>query len=137
LLDYTILPSGYRGVRTCSVPGGTPALDLGAIEYTVDCNRNGIFDACEWDCGEPGGPCEVAGSPPPILGDMDRDGDVDQEDFGCFQACLSGSVIPQPDPACQRALLDTDADVDGYDTAIFLGCMTGANVPAGANCFAP
>ena len=37
--------------------------------------------------------------PPPIPGDFDGDRDVDLEDFGRFQACLSGYLVPQNDPS--------------------------------------
>ena len=36
-------------------------------------------------------------------GDMDRDNDVDLEDFGRFQRCLSGEGIAQTDSACARS----------------------------------
>lgn len=66
--------------------------------------------------------------------DMDRDGDVDQCDFGAFQACMTGSAVPQADPACLKARLDNDEDVDLNDFAIFQACMSGANVPANPRC---
>jgi hypothetical protein len=62
-------------------------------------------------------------------GDFDDDGDVDQEDFGHFQICLSGSGIVQDDPACADAHLDADADVDQQDLDIFRHCLSGANNP--------
>ncbi len=70
----------------------------------------------------------------PIPGDLDHDRDVDQEDFGHFQACLSGAGIPQNDPDCLDARLDHDDDVDSDDFGIFQGCMSGADVPANPNC---
>lgn len=66
--------------------------------------------------------------------DRDRDGDVDQSDFGRFQACYSGPAIPQNDPNCAWAKLDADDDVDGNDLAIFQGCMSSAGVIASPNC---
>ena len=67
-------------------------------------------------------------------GDFDFDGDVDQADFGHFQACLIGPATPQNDPACSGALLDNDSDVDQDDLVIFQGCMSGANVRADPDC---
>ena len=67
-------------------------------------------------------------------GDFDRDGDVDQDDFAHFQACLSASGVAQDDPACQDAILDGDTDVDQGDFAVFQACMSGANVPPDPNC---
>ncbi len=66
--------------------------------------------------------------------DFDGDGDVDQDDFGHLQICLSGTGVSQTTPACQDALLDGDADVDAGDLDILLGCMSGADRPADAAC---
>jgi hypothetical protein len=71
---------------------------------------------------------------PPVKPDFDKDGDVDLEDFGPFQACISGWLLPQNDPACQRAKLNGDNSVDQEDVAIFLGCLTGPEIPANPNC---
>lgn len=73
----------------------------------------------------------------PIPGDMDTDGDVDQSDFGSFQACLSGAGIPQTAPSCEGARLDVDDDVDIQDLAIFLGCISGSHVDADPFCARP
>lgn len=78
-------------------------------------------------------PTNATGTPA-VKPDRDRDGDVDQSDFGWFQACLSGSSIPQTDPNCANAKLDNDDDVDQNDFAIFQVCFSGANVYANPNC---
>ncbi|MHC4671498.1 MAG: hypothetical protein ACYTBZ_03340 [Planctomycetota bacterium] len=59
-------------------------------------------------------------------GDFDEDLDVDQEDFGVFQACLSGDTRPY-EAGCEDADLDTDGDVDLDDFVEFLSCMNGSN----------
>lgn len=66
--------------------------------------------------------------------DYDKDGDVDQADYGVFQACFSGPGVPQHSPECQGALLDDDPDVDQDDLMIFKNCMTGPNEPANLSC---
>lgn len=67
--------------------------------------------------------------------DRDEDGDVDLEDFGKFQACLSGSGHAQLDPGCFWARLDdADEDVDGDDLTKFRNCLAGANVQVQSNC---
>ncbi|GMU22260.1 MAG: hypothetical protein AMXMBFR13_23480 [Phycisphaerae bacterium] len=66
--------------------------------------------------------------------DYDRDGDVDQSDFGHFQACLTGPSVPQYDPACADTKFDEDVDVDTDDMAVFLGCMTGPGAMADPHC---
>jgi len=65
------------------------------------------------------------------LGDFDRDGDVDQEDFGHIQWCMTGHGMSQNDPACLDTRLDDDDDVDINDFIIFQPCMGGANQPPG------
>jgi len=75
---------------------------------------------------------EIAVAPQP--GDFDDDLDVDQEDFGHFQACMTGLAVPVSDSNCLDANLDGDSDVDQYDFGIFQGCMSGANVPADPAC---
>lgn len=67
-------------------------------------------------------------------GDLDQDGDVDQTDFGLFQACMSGPGFAQDNAACANAKLDGDNDVDGDDLKLFRKCMSGANVPADLEC---
>ncbi|HRR84428.1 MAG TPA: hypothetical protein P5316_05405 [Phycisphaerae bacterium] len=66
--------------------------------------------------------------------DFDRDGDIDQEDFGLFQTCLSGAFVPPTEPACQTMNLDGDLDVDADDLSLFLGCMAGTGLPPAVNC---
>jgi len=74
-------------------------------------------------------------APPFAPVDFDQDGDVDQEDFGRFQACYSGPGIPQLDPNCAGARLDDDDDVDQADFEIFLTrCLSGPGVPADTAC---
>jgi hypothetical protein len=64
-----------------------------------------------------------------IPGDFDQDGDVDQADFGRFQACLSGGESVGPD--CMTADLDRDGMVDQGDFARFYDCMGGPEQPPG------
>jgi hypothetical protein len=61
-------------------------------------------------------------------GDHDGDGDVDQEDFGFFQKCLTGSggMIT---PGCEEVDLDADEDVDVHDFGIWQNCMGGPDQP--------
>jgi len=61
-------------------------------------------------------------------GDFDYDNDVDQEDFGAFQACYSGSGTSY-DTGCGDADYDTDNDVDLDDFIIFQSCVSGPNIP--------
>jgi len=51
-------------------------------------------------------------------GDIDRDGDVDLDDYASLQACYTGPIGPLP-PDCDEADLDGDDDVDLIDLATF------------------
>lgn len=79
-------------------------------------------------------PAEMVSGTPAGPGDYDRDGDVDQVDWGYFQLCLSGPFVPQDEPECQRMKLDGDADVDGDDVNLFLMCVSGPGVYANPHC---
>ncbi|MHC4796946.1 MAG: family 10 glycosylhydrolase [Planctomycetota bacterium] len=69
-----------------------------------------------------------------IPGDLDDDGDVDQEDFGIVQSCLTGPAVGPPAPGCEGANLDGDLDVDQDDIAKFQQCISGPNVSGNPNC---
>jgi len=66
----------------------------------------------------------------PAAADFDVDGDVDQKDFGFFQACLSGSSVPYS-PGCEDADLNESGDVDQTDFALFQECLSGSGNPPG------
>jgi len=70
----------------------------------------------------------------PIPGDLDGDGDVDQEDFGRLQRCLTGDGIPQDQPDCDVADIDGDGDVDSEDVGFLIQCFSGPDEPADPEC---
>jgi len=71
--------------------------------------------------------------------DADHDGDVDQVDFGIWQACFSGTGNDY-EAGCKCFDRDEDADVDGDDFSRtgdfndFMDCWTGPTVPAVTSC---
>lgn len=77
------------------------------------------------------------GCPLPIPGDFDRDGDVDQADFGFLQQCFSGSGVWPTRLECLNARLDNDSDVDAGDFNVLKGCLSGPGEPAHPNCAGP
>lgn len=68
-----------------------------------------------------------------VPGDFDYDLDVDQEDFGHLQGCLSvaGTNLPLE---CQDADLVVDNRVDTADIARFRACLSGPDVQADPAC---
>lgn len=67
---------------------------------------------------------------PLMYGDIDYDNDVDQEDFGAFQLCLTGSVVEPLSQTCTCLDRDKNGIVNSADLATFITCMTGAGNPA-------
>lgn len=74
-----------------------------------------------------------------IAADFDADGDVDQEDFGRFQECVTGMDggirLPPGAPDCTCADLDRDGlDVDQADIEKFEWCASGPGIAADTTC---
>ncbi|MDM8007432.1 MAG: cellulase family glycosylhydrolase [Phycisphaerae bacterium] len=70
-------------------------------------------------------------SPP---GDADGDGDVDQEDFGTFQACYTGRDPGALPPECLFADMDGNGLVDQNDFSMFWACISGPGVLSDPGC---
>lgn len=102
--------------------------------FQYDADGDTVGDDCD-ACPDtiPGVIVEPDSCPPALTGDVDRDGDVDQTDFGYFQACISGPGQPFA-PGCERADLDGNNAVDSDDFGIFQGCISGPNVPGDPGC---
>jgi hypothetical protein len=85
------------------------------------------------DCGSAtsqAGPLSVTFAP----ADYDLDGDVDLEDWGQLQLCLTGIGIAQTDVDCARRMMDDDDDIDDTDVSRFMDCLTGAALPSTIDC---
>jgi len=87
-----------------SMPNKLDNCPLIANAGQADADGDAVGDACDV-CPNtiPGIAVDEVGCPPMLPGDFDRDGDVDQEDFGRFQACLTGRAVPVTDPNCLDA----------------------------------
>jgi len=100
------------------VSGWTPGVgDLGSlVTFAISATNTVGSDTVTWQV-------QVLS-----MADFDLDGDVDQVDFGHFQACISGTGSASG-PACQDADLEGDGAVDGEDLGLFLQCFGGPGTP--------
>ncbi len=117
------------------IPNDGDNCPLLASSDLTDTDRDGVGDVCDV-CPRTLADLivDAQGCPPKVSGDMDRDGDVDLEDFGHLQVCLTGAGIAQNDPLCQGVRLDADNDVDRDDVAMFRKCLSGAAVAGDPAC---
>jgi hypothetical protein len=107
---------------------GTAGLSAGTYSASISVTAPGATNSPQTI------PVTLTVLPPPVPGDFDADRDVDQEDWGRFQTCLSGVGVAQSGTACAPALMDADTDVDETDVQLFMGCYTGPGVPGSATC---
>lgn len=99
-----------------------------------DGDLDGVGDACDLCPGTwPGTIVDGDGCPLFAPVDFDQDGDVDVEDFGHMQLCLTTS-IEVPAPGCENADVDGDDHIDAYDVAVFTACLSGPDQPADLYC---
>jgi spore germination protein YaaH len=77
---------------------------------------------------------QIVVTPKPVPGDFDGDLDVDQDDFGRFQLCLSEIAAVVASPDCTVGDLNHDTFVDARDTVLFINCMTGPGIPGNPDC---
>ncbi len=132
----SVYPSGPEdGLQVADVPGSpgaagsfthsalTNGVSCNYAAFAYDGNASRSYSSGQFAQGTPAGPA-----------DYDRDGDVDQADWGEFQLCLSGAFIAQPDANCAGMKFDLDDDVDDDDITLFLGCWSGPGEYANPYC---
>jgi hypothetical protein len=101
----------------------------------TDSDNDGVGDACDI-CPDTltGLPVDDDGCSAYVPGDLDRDGDVDQKDFGLMQTCIEGIGTPPSSGMCEAADLDGDIDVDGADMSWFIQCISGPRIQGDPAC---
>jgi len=116
-------------------------------DATLTCEDSKLASECEspdvWHQGKECVADDIICCADPFA-DADNDGDVDQADFGIWQACFSGDGTAHPvgaepvgDPypcACFNRDGPTDVDVDGTDFTAFNTCWSGPTVPTDDTC---
>ncbi len=91
------------GVNDCgdNCPDTLSCATVDAYGCPSDSDGDGVHDGCDQCLDSPPGSWVIRSTGcPTSRADLDRDGDVDQEDFGIFQRCSSGPDVPA-DPNCQ------------------------------------
>lgn len=75
--------------------------------------------------------CSACDYCPTPFSDTDRDGDVDQQDFAVFQACLTGqgAGVPAGCECLDRSGGAADGDIDQDDWGAFESTATGSGIP--------
>jgi hypothetical protein len=68
-----------------------------------------------------------------VLPDLDLDGDVDQEDFGGLQRCLSTVGVSDP-PSCSIADINDDGIIDQADIQMLIDCFSSPGSLAEPTC---
>lgn len=71
---------------------------------------------------------------PPTSADMDGDDDVDLDDFGVFQTCITGPNLGPVQEGCESVDFDHDNDIDQSDFGAFQQCYSGPDIPADPDC---
>ncbi|MDM8006595.1 MAG: hypothetical protein QUV05_10675 [Phycisphaerae bacterium] len=126
LYDGVFEPAGLGACCVCTPGSGCTCSDVPQEECI---SAGGTFHAGEF--------CDTYVCCPDPFADADADGDVDQADFGRFQACYTGAGVAlgigcgcfDAHPAGAP-----DNDVDSEDWTAFEACASGAGIAANAAC---
>lgn len=152
--QHSCLSSCCKPDGTCEVMADTDCTAIGGIpgEFGSVCEADTCLGACcegQKGCTEKNfGDCPAAdfkglgstcaveqpncpcSSSTQIWADKDLDGDVDQDDFGEFQACFTGATQGVP-TGCECFDHVADDFINANDLAQFGNCITGPGIPWG------
>ncbi|MHC4674466.1 MAG: hypothetical protein ACYTBZ_18425, partial [Planctomycetota bacterium] len=129
-VDFAIKPN-----NSDSCDGTAFRVLIVQLPAAPDPDGDNVSSECD-NCPDtvPGATVDGEGCPyPPIPGDYDRDGDVDNADYDVFESCASGPNVPYTGD-CSDTDFDNDLDTDQEDFGIFQRCYSGEDNPADPNC---
>lgn len=124
-LECANLNGSYAGGGSTCTPNICSGACCQPLRTCTDTPINqcpGHFQGAGTSCATKTCPCH------PPFADFDEDGDVDHDDFGGFQKCVTGPNGGVP-IGCECFNRDSDTDVDEDDFAAFSACVTGPTVP--------
>jgi hypothetical protein len=135
---YTVVP----GAASAEVRLYYQSTSREYIEFLRDENHTDSAGQTLYDLWNNNGKCPpelMASVTLPVFGpdveaDLDRDTDVDLDDFGLFQVCITGPELGPYGPGCEESDFDDDGDVDQSDFGLFQRCISGAGTPADPTC---
>lgn len=110
--------AGYSIFGACCLPN-TSCLEN--VSEATCSSQGGVWQGSSTTCGS------VSCCPIPFA-DADTDGDVDQDDFGAFQVCYTGTGGGVP-TGCSCFDRNNDSAITTDDFQAFNRCWTGPNVP--------
>jgi len=117
---------------------GSPCIDAGdngaalpGILTDLDGLLRFLNDPATVDTGLGTAPIVDIGAHEYMLGDFDRDGDIDTDDMKTFAACVSGPAVRYAGD-CATADFDKDGDVDQSDFGFLQRCFSGESEAADA-----
>jgi hypothetical protein len=127
-----------QGVRVTPIPTGGCCVRTGlgsgscSVTTEADCaTAGGSYLGDQTTCGTNGEVCDFC---PPIFGDGDFDGDVDVEDFGMVQRCLTDLEPTMLSAECQCFDRTGNGTVDSDDLVTFINCTSGPAIAADPDC---
>jgi hypothetical protein len=90
------------------------------VARTDDCNGNGIPDACDLDCGQPAGPCDVPGCG--LGDDCNNNGRLDECDLIEFGEDCNSNLVPDECDLSSGSSMDCNNDSIPDDCQLQFDC---------------
>lgn len=106
-------------------------LDIGAPLLSAPCISGNMLYLSSYDGNVY---ALMAGEGTTVAADFDEDFDVDMDDFGFLQACMSEAGVLQIPAGCETANLNGDQVVNQADLGVFLLCFSGPNLQVPDSC---
>ena len=118
-------PGVRQSLRLCLEAGGARVFGVGTSSGAVEAVERGHYDVVLTDDCVSLESATAALALQDLIGDLDRDGDVDLRDFTAFVLLFRGPGNPVPAAWAAYLDFDGDTDIDLADFAVFQQVFTG------------